>query len=1051
MNTNYNFSKEELSILEFWTKNKIFEKSLDPLKPLFYMYEGPPFATGSPHYGHILTASIKDCICRMASMNGFYVPRVSGFDTHGLPIEQEIEKKLGIKSKTEVMKFGLAKYNHECRSIVLRCENEWKHTITRIGRFLDWDNGYKTMDKSFMESVWNVFCRLEKKGLIYKGFRVMPYSTSLTTPISNFEANQNYKDIIDKTVYVKFKTELGTILVWTTTPWTLFSNQALCVNPNIIYVKVECNGQEYILAKSRISVVFKELLKKYKVYIIQEMTGKELENCQYEPLFDYNPQQNYRILCDDFVTESSGTGIVHLSPAFGADDFDACIKHGIIQKDGTNMFMPIDDNGNYTISNQKYFGKLVFDCNDNIIKELKTNARLFKQSQHKHSYPFCWRSDTKLIYRAVTSWFVKTTDIKDKLLEVNSTINWTPKHVGKNRFHKWLENVRDWNVSRNRYWGCPLPIWESEDNTERLFIDSVETLERLANLEQGTITDLHREHIDNITFTYNGKLMKRIPEVFDCWFESGSMPFAQTGTYPLESDVTHMSDRSLQGAPEKITLKRLSLKDIQADFISEGLDQTRGWFYTLLVLGVALNGKTPFKNVIVNGLILAKDGKKMSKRLKNYTGVDDIIKKYGADSLRFYLLNSPCVNAESLKFKDVELYDITKRLLIPFKNSLKFLKEHTINYQRKYGSNYEVTSSNNPTDCWIKSRMVTLKNQLIDCFKSYNLNKATKLFFKIVDDLNNWYIKFNRSRIKCSLGKEEADKSLTTLRQCLKHISVLIAPFCPYFAEYLYKAVDNQIESVHLYQWNDLEVFEFDKDLERQFDLLQITCDMIRQERAKYKLNMRRPLEEVIIYSNDPQKLKDLKYVETYLKDEMKIFSIEFTLKTDLVINNYIFNFKKYGKQLGRYSKKILKLFNGNNFEYQGYNIIVGDHILIRNKLNDKYNYAYSNGIGIELGIEETEVVKQIYQRNLISNHIQQFRKEMGLHMWNEIQVYFRTESSELMDFLTNNIQKFNTILVNTPIIHSDFGSITSTIRSATTNMELEGQVLEILVDLIRE
>ncbi len=1021
MNTNYNFSKEELSILEFWTKNKIFEKSLDPLKPLFYMYEGPPFATGSPHYGHILTASIKDCICRMASMNGFYVPRVSGFDTHGLPIEQEIEKKIGIKSKTEVMKFGLAKYNHECRSIVLRCENEWKHTITRIARFLDWDNGYKTMDKSFMESVWNVFCRLEKKGLIYKGFRVMPYSTSLTTPISNFEANQNYKDIIDKTVYVKFQTELGTILVWTTTPWTLFSNQALCVNPNIIYVKVECDGQEYILAKSRISVVFKELLKKYKVYIIQEITGKELENCQYEPLFDYNPQQNYRILCDDFVTESSGTGIVHLSPAFGADDFDACIKHGIIQKDGTNMFMPIDDNGNYTISNQKYFGKLVFDCNDDIIKELKTNARLFKQSQHKHSYPFCWRSDTKLIYRAVTSWFVKTTDIKDKLLEVNSTINWTPKHVGKNRFHKWLENVRDWNVSRNRYWGCPLPIWESEDNTERLFIDSVETLEHLANLEQGTITDLHRENIDNITFTYNGKLMKRIPEVFDCWFESGSMPFAQTGTY------------------------------IQADFISEGLDQTRGWFYTLLVLGVALNEETPFKNVIVNGLILAKDGKKMSKRLKNYTGVDDIIKKYGADSLRFYLLNSPCVNAESLKFKDVELYDITKRLLIPFKNSLKFLKEHTINYQRKYGSNYEVTSSNNPTDCWIKSRMVTLKNQLIDCFKSYNLNKATKLFFKIVDDLNKWYIKLNRSRIKCSLGKEEADKSLTTLRQCLKHISVLIAPFCPYFAEYLYKAVDNQIESVHLYQWNDLEVFEFDKDLERQFDLLQITCDMIRQERAKYKLNMRRPLEKVTIYSNDPQKLKDLKYVETYLKDEMKIFSIEFTLKSDLVINNYMFNFKKYGKQLGRYSKKILKLFNGNNFEYQGHNIIVGDHILIRNKLNDKYNYAYSNGVGIELGTEETEDVKQIYQRNLISNHIQQFRKEMGLHMWNEIQVYFRTESSELMDFLTNNIQKFNTILVNTPIIHSDFDSITSTIRSATTNMELEGKVLEILVDLIRE
>ncbi len=1043
MATNYNFSKEEEKILRYWIENQIFQKSLDSSssKPTFYMYEGPPFATGSPHYGHILTGTIKDCVCRMASMMGYHVPRVSGFDTHGLPIEQEIEKTFGIKSKSEVMEFGLANYNKECRNIVLRCEDEWKTTITRMARFLDWDNGYKTMDKSFMESVWKVFARLFEKGLVYKGFRVMPYSTALTTPISNFEANQNYKDVHDKTVYVKFETTLGTMLVWTTTPWTLFSNQALCVNPELTYVKVECNGEEYILAESRIADVFKELIKKKnKVNILQKMLGAELVGHTYNPLFAYNPQKTYRILGDSFVTDSSGTGIVHISPAFGADDFDVSVKNGVIQRDGTDMFMPIDDNANYTITDPKYCGKLVFDCDSDIIKDLKESGALFKQSQHKHSYPFCWRSDTKLIYRAVTSWFVKTTDIREQLLEANRTINWVPAHIGAKRFHNWLENVRDWNISRNRYWGCPIPIWESEDGTETVIIDSVEKLEKMAKLPTGTISDLHKENIDHITFMYRGKLMRRIPEVFDCWFESGSMPFAQTGTYR------------------------------QADFICEGIDQTRGWFYTLLVLGVALNNETPFKNVIVNGFVLAKDGRKMSKRLKNYTGINDIINKYGADSLRFYLLNSTCLKAESLRFKDTDLFDITKKLLVPFKNSLKFYQEHIINYQNKYGTRYTEMESDNPTDCWIKSRMVSLKNQLMKSFKSFNLNKATNHFFKMVDDLNNWYIKFNRSRIKCLFGKEEGDKSLTTLRQCLKHISVLIAPFCPYFAEYLYQSVEQEDKdknkdkdylSVHLYQWCDLEVFNFDQDLERQFSLLQTTCDMIRKDRGKYKLNMRRPISKVMIYSDNLEKINDLRKVEQYLKDEMKILKIRFKLISDLMVRTYKFNYPKYGRTMGKFAKKIMSRFNvpvinghfknGYQFQYKLFTIVVGDHIITEYKMNSAYNYTHNNGVAISLDTDETELVKKMYWRNLVSNHIQQFRKEMGLHMWNEIQVYFKTEDDDMMDFLLNSIDDFDTILVNKPIVCEEFNGIQTHIKSAITTMELEKKEIEIMIDVIKE
>ena len=626
----------EKNILNLWKINETFEKSLQKTKkyPIFTFYDGPPFATGLPHYGHILAGTIKDIICRYATMKNNYVPRRAGWDAHGLPIEYEIEKKLGIKTKSQVIDYGIGNYNKECESIVMRCADQWKYTINRIGRWIDFDNDYKTMDTNFMESVWWVFKELWKKDLVYKGFKIMPYSNACNTPLSNFEAKSNYKDIHERSVIVTFPlvNENNTFfLVWTTTPWTLPSNIALCVNPNIIYVKLfdNINNKIYILAESLINSIFKN---KKNYNILEKMKGIELKNIKYIPIFNYFEYLNtFKILIDDFVLDDSGTGIVHLAPAFGEDDFRVCIENNLITKDGTNLICPIDPNGSFTSKVKDFEGLKVKECDKEITDYLKSIGRLFKIINCVHSYPFCWRSDTPLIYKAVSCWFVNVEKIKDKIIENNKKINWIPGYVGEKRFHNWLKDTKDWCISRNRYWGTPLPIWVSDDMEEIVNIGSIDELSKLSGIK---LTNLHRHHLDKITIPSKmgkGKL-KRVEEVFDCWFESGSMPYAQSH-YPFEN-------------------KDLFEKNFPADFIAEGLDQTRGWFYTLMVLSTALFDKPAFKNVIVNGLVLAEDGKKMSKRLKNYPDPLNIVNKYGADALRMYLIDSPVVKAESLRFKE---------------------------------------------------------------------------------------------------------------------------------------------------------------------------------------------------------------------------------------------------------------------------------------------------------------------------------------------------------------------------------------------------------------
>ena len=636
------FPEEEEKILKLWNDLCAFEKSLELSKdrPAFTFYDGPPFATGLPHYGHLLAGTIKDIVTRFAHQTGHYVERRFGWDCHGLPVEYEINKKLGIKTREGVLDMGIDVYNQECRSIVQRYSKEWEKTVKRLGRWIDTENDYKTMEPWYMESVWNVFQRLYTKGLVYRGYKILPYSTGCTTPLSNFEANMDYRDTPDPSVVINFPLvdEPETcLLAWTTTPWTLPSNLALCVNATFDYVKIQDvkSNQQYIVCETRLCQVYPKMLKKgYKggeYVVLETFKGKALVGKKYLPLFQcYADKPNaFQVLEDSYVTNENGTGIVHQAPAFGEDDYRVCTSAHIIGK--TDVPCPIDDNGCFTDAVPLVKGVYVKEADEIICRDLKARGRLVSKSTFVHSYPFCYRSGTPLIYRAIPSWFINVEAIKDQLVENNTQTYWVPAFVKEKRFHNWLENAKDWAISRNRFWGTPLPLWVSEDYEEIVCIGSIEELYERSGVR---VSDLHREHLDDIVIpSAQGKGdLKRVDEVFDCWFESGSMPYAQQH-YPFEN-----VEKFENGFP--------------ADFIAEGLDQTRGWFYTLMVISTALFNKPAFKNLIVNGLVLAEDGRKMSKSLRNFPDPTVVLDKYGADALRLYLINSPVVRAEPLKFQE---------------------------------------------------------------------------------------------------------------------------------------------------------------------------------------------------------------------------------------------------------------------------------------------------------------------------------------------------------------------------------------------------------------
>jgi isoleucyl-tRNA synthetase len=880
-------AKQEELILEFWDQEKIFEKSLTAGTKTYSFYDGPPFATGLPHYGHLLAGVLKDVVPRYWTMKGYNVARRFGWDCHGLPVEYEINKANKIESRKDVLKWGVANYNNACRSIVKRYSTEWKTTVRRVGRWVDMEKPYFTMDVEFMQSVWWVFQELFKKGLIYEGYKVVPYSVGVSTSLSNFEANQNYKMVQDPAVTIMFKLinqPDTSVLAWTTTPWTLPSNLALAVGLDLDYVKVleKATGRKLILAQALLPSVFKK--PDEEVEVLQMMKGSDLVDLTYEPLLPYFADRAdkgaFRIISSDHVTTDSGTGVVHMAPAFGEEDYYACSKAGI------PLVNPVDDDGMFTAEVPDHQGKRVKDADKDIIADLKKRGSLFKQDTIQHSYPFCYRSDTPLIYRAVSSWFVAVEKIKENLIANNKNTTWVPDHLRDGRFGNWLENARDWAISRNRFWGTPLPIWRNAEG-EVIVIGSRAELEKLSGQK---VEDLHIEFVDKITIpSPTGKSdLKRIDGVLDCWFESGSMPYAQGG-FP-EANVEQFK------------------KSFPADFIAEGLDQTRGWFYTLSVIGTALFNQAPFKNVVVNGLVLAEDGRKMSKSLKNYPDPMEVLNQHGADALRLYLIDSPVVKGQEIKFSEKGVYDIVRKILLRWWNSYSFFA----NYANIDGfvPKGDAKKSPNILDQWVLSRLNGLIANTQKEMDAYRLYNVVPQLLSFIEDLTNTYIRFNRSLFWQDGMPESKRYAYETLHEVLVTLSRLMAPFAPFMAETTYKnlsqVLKNKKESVHLESFPVEDLSMLRPELEEAVKAMDTLVTLGRNHREKIAVKAKIPLNEIKIIHRSATLLETLKKFEPFFVDELNFRKVTYDSNEDHYVQiSAKANFPVLGKRLGPKMKSV--------------------------------------------------------------------------------------------------------------------------------------------------
>ena len=977
------FPAMEEGILAFWKEDSTFEKSLkkNEGKERYKFYDGPPFATGLPHYGHLLAGTIKDIVPRYQTMRGKYVERRFGWDTHGLPIEALAQDALGVAGAPEIKKLGIDKFNEQCRSMVLKYVSEWRKTVTRMGRWVDFDHDYKTMQPEFMETIWWVFKQLWNQGRVYKSHRIMPYSWKLSTPLSNFEAGSNYKDVQDPTVTVRTpvvsfpegsrlaslvsgpqsERPVVYLLVWTTTPWTLPENLAMCAGANIDYVAVRDVTDEakpvYIMAKLRLPAIFK---KPEQYEIIAEFKGTELKGTSYEPIFPYFADKAaegaFKVLNDDYVTTDDGVGIVHIAPAYGEDDFRVCKEAGM-----TAFVDPLDDACAFTDAIPEYKGRFCKECDKDIIKQLKGMGKLVHQATIVHSYPYCDRTDTPLIYRAIDAWYVKVEDLHERLAKNNAGVHWTPDYVGEKRFGNWLEEARDWNISRNRFWGSCIPVWINDaDPDDMICVGSIKELEELSGEK---VTDLHKHFVDKIVIKKDGKTYHRTPEVLDCWFESGSMPYAQQH-YMGEGDF----------------------KDyFPADFIAEGLDQTRGWFYTLMVLGTCLFDQSPYKNVIVNGLVLAEDGKKMSKRLKNYPDPNLMLDTYGADAIRLYMIYSPVVKAESLKFSENGVKQLMRDLLIPWWNAYSFF----VTYANVDGFNdAEVVypESANVLDKWIVSSMETLINDVTAAMDEYDLQSSVRPFVKFVEDLTNWYIRRSRRRFWKSTNDGDKLSAYRTLRYVLVQLAKVAAPFTPFIAEEIYRNLKGASDpaSVHLCDFPTANAAARDLALEKRMADVQAAVELGRRLRADNDLKVRQPLAVLKLAGGDVKGLEEL------IEDELNVKNVAFIAdETELCEVTFKANFKTLGKKCGAKMKAVaagiaaLKSFSGST-TIEGIEL-TADDVLVTRKPKEGLVVASQGAIVVGLETALTpELISEGLAREFVSN-VQSMRKEADFEVTQRI------------------------------------------------------------------
>ena len=988
----FSFVEMEHDILKLWQDTDAFQQSLANTqgKKPYIFYDGPPFATGLPHHGHLVASTIKDVVPRYWTMKGRYVMRRFGWDCHGLPIEHEIDKQLGMSAQDAVEKLGVAGYNDECRAIVQRYVKEWRHTITRIGRWIDFDNDYKTMDAWYMESVWWVFKQLWDKGLIYQGVKVVPVSTALGTPLANFEATSNYQDVQDPaiTVLLKLVDEDTHLAIWTTTPWTVPSNLAVCVGDDIEYSLVvdEESGKQIYLATERLDQYQGDT----EFRVVKTLLGKDLVGRRYEPVFDYFADKAdegaFVVISGDYVTTDSGTGLVHQAPAFGEEDYKA------FQAAGLEAFAcPVSLHGEFTDEVPDFAGRHVKEADKDIISALKAKGALYRQDVIQHSYPYCYRSDTPLIYRAIPSWYVRVTAFKDNLKAANEQINWVPEHIKYGRFGNWLDGAIDWAISRNRVWGTPLPVWVNDETGKALCVGSIDELYDYTGVR---VDDLHREHVDDLTFQIEGQegTYRRIEEVLDCWFESGSMPYAQLH-YPFENE-----DVFNAGFP--------------AEFIAEGLDQTRGWFYTLTVLGGALFDQPAFRNVIVNGMVMAEDGKKMSKSLRNYTPPDELMETYGADALRLYSINSGLVRGEEQRFADSGVRDMVRRALLPWYNAYSFLRTYAeIDEWSPQKGQFE---GDNILDQWIMSRLQTLKNTVATEMEGYRLYNVVPGLFAFIEDLTNWYIRLNRGRF---WGEDiSADKiaAYSTLYEVLMELSKVMAPFAPFLSEHLYQSLAQlagqpaQPNSVHLCDYPEAEAVKVKPALETAVERMQQVILLGRQKREEVKIGLRTPLSRLTIVNSDTALLEDMRSLEGYVRDELNVQSVEYSADESAYIELYAKpNFPLLGKRLGKRMKAfagvIANLDIGQISELQSNGDIQltvagesetfsSEEIQVQQQARAGTNTVSNRQIAVDLDCQLTpELIRGGYAREVV-NRIQRARKDQGFDVSDRVAVTYAAQ-----------------------------------------------------------
>jgi len=985
----FSFVEAEHEVLAFWQKEGIFEESLAQTRDgaPYIFYDGPPFATGLPHHGHLVASTIKDIIPRYFTMKGRYVSRRFGWDCHGLPVEHEIDKQLGLSAQDAVEKLGVKGYNDACRGIVQRYTQEWRSTITRLGRWVDFDHDYKTMDPWFMESVWWVVKQLFAKGLVYQGQKIVPVSTALGTGLSNFEANLNYKEVQDPaiTVLLKLCDEDAHLAIWTTTPWTVPSNLAVCVNPELSYAKVRDTERNvtFYLAEGRVAPYGE----RHALEVLEVVSGSALAGRRYEPAFSYFEDQRaagaFTVITGDYVTADDGTGLVHQAPAFGEDDYNAFRAAGL-----DAFAMPVGLDGRFDAQVPDFAGQHVKDADREIIRHLKESGALYEQDVIVHSYPFCYRSETPLIYRAVPSWYVKVEQLKDQLLAANRQVRWVPDHIQEGRFGKWLEGARDWAISRNRVWGTPLPLWV---NDETGTVHCIGSREELATLTGTLVDDLHREFVDDLTFTKDGEpgVYRRVPEVLDCWFESGSMPYAQLH-YPFEN--TELFE---QGFP--------------AEFIAEGLDQTRGWFYTLTVLGVALFDQPAFRNVIVNGLVLAEDGTKMSKSKRNFTPPDELMERYGADALRLYLINSGLVRAEEQRFADTGVRELTRRALLPWYNAFNFF--HT--YAELDGfTPAELAEPTAVLDRWILSRLQTLKATVGEEMEGYRLYNVVPRLFEFIEELTNVYIRYNRDRFWTEGPSADKTAAFSTLYRALLELSQTMAPFAPFLSETLYQRLrdlgdrDALPRSVHLCAYPEAEAARMDPRLEVAVDRMQQVILLGRQKREEARLGLRQPLAKLTVIHRDGALLDDIRALEVELARELNVKEIAYSTDESAFIRLYAkANFKQLGRRLGkemkRYAAAIAALgpeaieafVETGTLKLEGEDFGEGDLEVFREPQPD--TEALSNRfITIDLSTELTPALREEGLAREVVNRIQRARKDADFYVSDRITVRYAAEAT---------------------------------------------------------